>query len=197
MRLKQVIGGLLAAALVAGCASLNSGARETTSKETLITTSATVAAVDQETRLVTLTDNADGTRFQVVAGPEVRNLPQLEAGDQVRLDYYSATTVSMAAPSDSGAEINAVAAGSAPEGTKPGALAVTTRSLVLTLVSYDSTSGLATFRSPDGLTRRTVVQPEFRGFASGLQRGARVAVTMTDAVAVTITETPATETPAS
>ena len=61
----------------------------------------------------------------------------------------------------------------------------------MTLVSYDSNSGLAIFRTPDGFTRRTVVPPEFRTFASGLQRGARVAVTMTDAVAVTIAETPA------
>ena len=98
-------------------------------------------------------------------GPRIRNLPQLAAGDQVRVDYYSATTVSMASPSDAGAEVNAVAAGRAPEGAKPGGLAVTSRSLVLTLESYDSSSGLAIFRSPDGLTRRTVVPPEFRTFA--------------------------------
>lgn len=191
MRLKTVIAGLVAAALLAGCAAISSGTRDTTSKETLITTSATVEAVDQKTRLVSLKDNADGARFQVVAGPEVRNLPQVAPGDQVRVDYYSATTVSMASPSDSGAEINAVAAGRAPEGAKPGGLAVATRSLVVTLVSYDSSSGLAIFRTPDGFTRRTVVPPEFRTFAAGLQRGARVAVTLTDALAVTIAETPA------
>ena len=188
MRLKHMIAGLVAAAFLAGCASVSSGNRGTTSTETLITTSATVAAVDQQTRVVTLADNADGTRFQVVAGPEIRNLQQLAAGDQVRVDYYSATTVAMASPSDAGAEVNAVAGGRAPEGAKPGGLAVASRSLVLTLESYDSSSGLAIFRSPDGLTRRTVVPPDFRTFASGLQRGARVAVTMTDALAVTITE---------
>lgn len=191
MRLKTMIAGLAAAVLLAGCAALSSGNRETTSQETLITTSATVEAVDQTTRRVTLTDNADGARFEVVAGPEVRNLAQLDAGDQVQVDFYSSTTVSMASPDDSGAEINAVAAGRAPEGAKPGGIAVATRSLVLTLVSYDSNTGLAVFRSPDGLTRQTVVPPDFRSFASGLQRGARVAVTLTDALAVTIAETPA------
>ena len=191
MRLKTVIAGLVAAAFLAGCGAMSSNSRDTTSQETLITTSATVEAVDQTTRVVSLKDNADGSRFQVVAGPEIRNLSQLGAGDQVRVDYYSSTTVSMASPSDTGQEINAVAAGRAPEGAKPGALAVATRSLVVTLVSYDDASGLATFRTPDGFTRRTVVQPEFRSFAAGLQRGARVAVTMTDAVAVTIAETPA------
>ena len=191
MRLKTMIAGLAAAAFLAGCAALPSGNRGATSQETLVTTSATVEAVDQKTRLVTLSDNADGIRFQVVAGPEVRNLAQLDAGDQVRVDFYSATTVSMASPEDSGAEINAIAAGRAPEGAKPGGLAVATRSLVVTLVSYDRNSGLAVFRTPDGFTRQAAVPPEFRSFASGLQRGARVAVTLTDALAVTIAETPA------
>lgn len=186
MRLKSILAGVVAAAFLAGCAAISSGTRDTTSKETLVTTSATVEAIDQATRVVSLKDNADGTRFQVVAGDEVRNLPQVEVGDQVRVDYYSATTVSMASTSDSGAEIRAAAAGRAPEGAKPGGLAVTTRSLVVTLVSYDPNTGLAIFRTPDGFTRRTVVPPDFRSFASGLQRGARVAVTMTDAVAVTI-----------
>jgi hypothetical protein len=191
MRLKHMIAGLLAAGLLAGCASVSSGSRQATSQETLITTSATVNAVDQNTRLVTLTDNADGTRFQVVAGPEVRNLPQLAAGDQVQVDFYSATTVAMASPDDPGTDIQAVAAGRTPEGAKPGGLAVTTRSLVVTLVSYDTNSGIAIFRTPDGFTRQAAVPPQFRSFASGLQRGARVAVTLTDAMAVTITETPA------
>jgi hypothetical protein len=191
MRLKTMIAGLAAAVALAGCAAVSSGNRETTSQETLITTSATVEAVDQTSRVVTLADNADGARFQVVAGPEVRNLAQVEAGDQVEVDFYQATTVSMASPSDSGADIAAVGATRTPEGARPGGLAVATRSLVVTLVSYDSNSGLATFRTPDGFTRRTVVPPDFRSFAAGLQRGARVAVTMTDAVAVSVTETPA------
>jgi hypothetical protein len=121
----------------------------------------------------------------------VRNLPQLAAGDRVQLDYYSATTVAMAAPEDTGEPASAVLTGRAPEGARPGGLAVATTSLVVTLINYDSNTGLATFRSPDGLTRRTVVPPNLRNFAASLTPGARVDVTMTDAVAVTITETAA------
>ena len=61
--------------------------------------------------------------------------------------------------------------------------------MVVTLINYDRNSGLATFRSPDGLTRRAIVPPNFQTFAASLTPGARVAVTLTDAVAVTITET--------
>jgi hypothetical protein len=182
------MGGLLAAVLLAGCAGMGTSNRAPTSQETLVTATATVEAVDPATRVVTLRDNADGSRFQVVAGPEVRNFSQLSAGDVVQLDYYSATTVSMAQPGDTGEAMGAVAGARAPEGARPGGIAVATRSLVVTLVSYDSSSGLAVYRTPDGFTRRSVVPPEFRSFAAGLQRGARVQVTLTDAVAVTIAE---------
>ena len=70
----------------------------------------------------------------------------------------------------------------------PGGVALATTSLVVTLINYDRDSGLATFRTPDGLTRRAVVPPELRSFAEALGAGARVLVTMTEALAVTITE---------
>jgi hypothetical protein len=186
MRTTRAIG-LVAALLLAGCAGL--GTQRTATQESLITATATVESVDQAARQVFLRDDADGTSFSVVAGPEVRNLAQLEAGDQVQIDYYSATTVAMASPSDTGEPASAVLAGRAPEGAKPGGLAVATSSLVVTLVNYDRNSGLASFRTPDGFTRRAVVPPNLRNFASSLTPGARVAVTMTDAVAVSIAET--------
>jgi len=177
--------GLIAALLVSGCADMQRG--EAT-QASLVSASATVVAVDQSTRQVTLQDDADGTTFSVTAGPEVRNLPQLAAGDRVQLDYFQATTVSMADPADSGEEAAAIVAGRAPEGAKPGAAAVTTRSFVVTVVSYDADSGLATLRTPDGLTRRTTVPPVLRSFAQNRGPGSRVLVTMTEALAVTITE---------
>lgn len=95
----------------------------------------------------------------------------------------------MAAPTDSGAPQTAVVAGTAPEGAKPGGAALVTRSMVVTVVSYNRDSGLAIFRTPDGLTRRAVVPPDLRSFAAQQSAGARVLVTMTEAMAVTITET--------
>jgi len=186
MRTKHAIG-LVAAMLLAGCAGL--GRPQTATQETLVTSTATVEAVNQATRQVTLSDNADGGSFTVTAGPEIRNLEQLAAGDTVQVDFYQSTTATMASPDDSGAPVTAVLAGRAPEGAKPGGVAAVTQSLVVTLINYQPNTGLATFRTPDGLTRRTVVEPSMRTFAQSLSPGARVAVTMTDAVAVTIVET--------
>ena len=67
-----------------------------------------------------LRDNADGTSFVVTAGPEVRNLDQVAAGDQVNVDFYRAVTASMADPADTGEPVTAVVAGRAPEGALPG-----------------------------------------------------------------------------
>jgi hypothetical protein len=180
--------GLAAALLLAGCAEMGIGTQQTASEETLLTASATVTAVDQASRRVTLTDNAGGGTFTVTAGPEVRNLPQLAAGDQVTVDYYQATTLSMADPSDPGEPVAGVVAGRAPEGATPGGAVAATESLVVTVESYDPDSGLAIFRTPDGFTRRAVVPPDLRSFAAQQGPGARVLVTMTEALAVTITE---------
>lgn len=183
-----ILAAGLAGLVLAGCAGYGTSRTQTGTQETITSASATVQSVDQSTRAVTLRDNADGTVFTVTAGPEVRNFAQVEAGDQVQIDYYQATTVDMASPGDTGEAQTDVLAGRAPEGERPAGVAAATTSLVVTVVSYDRDSGLATFRTPDGLTRRAVVPPRLRSFASNQGPGSRVLVTMTDAVAVTITE---------
>jgi hypothetical protein len=187
MRTPHAIG-LLAALTLMACSEMGIGARQGGTQETLTSASATVEAVDQSTREVRLRDNADGTVFVVTAGPEVRNLDQVAPGDQVNVDFYRAVTASMADPADTGEAEVAVLTGQAPEGARPGALAATSESMVVTLVNYDDSTGIATFRTPDGLTRSAAVPPNLRTFARSRGPGSRVLVTMTDAVAVSVTE---------
>ncbi|HRO13142.1 hypothetical protein [Amaricoccus sp.] len=187
MRTRHVIG-LLAALTLMACSEMGIGARQGGSQETLTSASATVEAINQSTREVRLRDNADGTSFVVTAGPEVRNLAQVEVGDQVNVDFYRSITASMADPADTGEAATAVVAGQAPEGSRPGVLAATSESMVVTVVNYDNNSGIATFRTPDGFTRTAAVPPNLRSFARARGPGSRVLVTMTDAVAVSVTE---------
>jgi hypothetical protein len=181
--------GMVAGLMLMGCTGMTPGTKAV--QATLTTATATVEAVDMASRNVTLRDDADGSSFTVTAGPEVRNLDQVAVGDRVTIDFYQSTAVSMADPSDTGEPLGAVVAARAPEGGQPGGLAAVSESMVVTVISYDSNSGLATFRTPDGLTRRTVVPPELRNFASTKGPGSRVLVTMTRAVAVSVTEQPA------
>lgn len=195
MRMGHAVG-LFAALALMGCSEMGMGVpgmsgTSQASQEQLITATATVAAINHETRQVTLVDDVDGTTFTVTAGSNVRNLDQVAAGDRVQLDYYQSVAVSMADPGDTGEVVTADLGARAPEGAAPGALAATSTSLVVTVISYDRGSGLATFRTPDGLTRRTVVPPNLRRFAETRGPGSRVLVTMTEALAVSVTEMPA------
>jgi hypothetical protein len=95
MRPALLIASVLAAALPA--ASTLAAAQTAAQRESVIETSATVESVDQQTREVRLRA-ADGRELAVVAGPEVRNLPELKAGDMVRVTYYESVAARLDDP---------------------------------------------------------------------------------------------------
>jgi Cu/Ag efflux protein CusF len=85
MRTALLIACVLAAALPAASA-LAAAADQSAQRESVIETSATVESVDQQTREVLLRA-PDGRTLAVMAGPEVRNLSELKAGDTVQVTY--------------------------------------------------------------------------------------------------------------
>lgn len=157
-------------------------------RQSLVTERAVVQSVDLESRQVLL-ESDDGRMLGITAGPDVRNLAQLEPGDVVRLDYYEAVSVRMADPSDASAPEGVVVTERAPEGAKPGAAAAASVRMVVEFISYDPASSIATFVTPDGVVQTAAVRPEMRDFAAGLESGDLVDLTMTEAVAVAIEET--------
>lgn len=175
---------LIAALFVAACSGFGP---QPVTRESLVTATATVESVNQSTRKVRLR-NSEGKSFTVTAGPEVINLPQLAAGDVVTVDYYQAVTLAMANASEAGDATTTVAGAAAPEGARPGGAAVVSTTMVVTVVSYDPTTGLATFTTPDGATETATVAPDMRDFASARKPGDLVSVTLTEAVAVTISD---------
>ena len=82
------------AALLAGCASPDP-APVTVERDGQLR--AVIQTVDPETREILLRAE-DGRLISLVAGPEVRNFDQLEAGDTVVAGYLESLTASMAAP---------------------------------------------------------------------------------------------------
>ena len=62
-----------------------------------ITTSAKVEAINLDKRLVTL-KGKDGKSFTVKVGKAVQNLPQVEVGDTVEVDYYEAVALDVSKP---------------------------------------------------------------------------------------------------
>jgi hypothetical protein len=177
-----------AALALAGCADHRDPPVQSAQRESVLETTATVLAVDQTTREVRLRPAA-GDELTVVAGPEVRNLPQLAAGDVVRLTYYEAVAARMAEPGAGGPATATVVGGRAPEGAKPAGMVGATVDMVVDFLGYDARTGVVTFRTPEGVTDQVEVSPAMREFAAARRPGDRVQVQMTSAVAVSIVET--------
>ena len=158
MRLNGLMAGLTAALLLVGCAEM-SGTRPAETQTTLSAT-AVVQSANPKTRELVL-KGPEGGELRLVAGPEVRNFDQIAKGDNVTVAYHEATVLTMADATTPQATAT-LTAGRTPKGATPGGAAALTTSIVVTVVSYDPNTGTATFRTPDGLTRRAVVPPELR-----------------------------------
>jgi hypothetical protein len=190
MLLRKVmpLAGLLASL---GCAQHEAppppAAPQSAQREAMLDTRAVVEKVDQNTREVRLR-TADGRDLTVVAGPEVRNLAQVSAGDTVRLTYYESVVARMAEPGAGGPATTSVVTGRAPQGGKPAGIYGATTDMVVEFLAYDPASGVATFKTPDGKTQQIVVSPSMRAFAAARRPGDRVAVQLTNAIAASIVE---------
>ncbi|MEM8570854.1 MAG: hypothetical protein AAGG56_08065 [Pseudomonadota bacterium] len=187
MKLAYAIFGA-AALTLAACADLpGTRAPAPSATETLLTATATITSVDTTSRIVQVQSDETGRNFTVFANDGIPNLDQLTAGDIVVMQYYESTAVALASPDAPDASLT-IATATAPEGELPGGIAVETETLVVEVLSYDRSTGFATFLTPEGIQRRTVVPPRLRSFAAQTRRGDFVEVTLTQAVAVSIEE---------
>jgi outer membrane protein W len=190
--LRPLAAALIAAALVVPAFAQTSGGAMvgtgpgTATAARLVTSSATVSAIDMATRKVTLR-RADGTTFSVVAGPEVRNLAQLRVGDTVSLDYYDTLTLELkkggtGAPAS---RTDVVGAGRAELGARPAGAATRETVIVADVVAVDAAGQNVSLRGPQGnILVLPVKDPEqFRRIAVGDQ----VQATYVEAVAVAVT----------
>jgi hypothetical protein len=175
--------------LIAGCQQTASTPQPASVEETVEAT-ATVQSLNLSTRQVGL-KTEDGQMLTIVAGPEVRNLAQIDLGDKVKAVYIRGIAARMAAPgrAAAGTEVTTGMVRAA-EGDKPAAMIGESVSTVVKIVSFDAPSNLVTFAAPDGLVHSVVVQePEMQEFARGLKPGDEVEVTFTEALAIGIEET--------
>ena len=186
----QKIVPLVGLLMILGCTHQETppAALQSAQREAMLDTRAVVEKVDQSTREVRLR-MMDGQELTVLAGPEVRNLAQVSAGDTVRLTYYESVAARMAEPDAGGPSTTSVVSGRAPEGSKPAGVVGATTDMVVEFLAYDPTTGVVTFQTPDGATRQALVNPAMREFAAARRPGDRVAVQITSAVAVSIVET--------
>lgn len=149
-----------------------------------ITVTSKVVKVDQKDRVVTLR-NATGETFDVEVGEDVKNLPQVQKGDDVIVTYYESTVISVrkkgeAKPGvESGEGIK-----TAQPGEKPAAVAARKTALTATVVRLDKTDGTLTLKGPKGKIVTLKAREPRR--LEGIKVGDLIEVEYTAAVAVSV-----------
>lgn len=147
---------------------------------------ATVTAIDQETRIVTLL-NEDGNSTTFTAGDEVRNLAQVSTGDLVTIEYVKNLTVQVIdAPEAVPAVADVIAEVRAEEGEMPAAATIETMVEVSTIEAIDIEANTFKLKDENGVvTEYTARDPE------NLTRsnvGDVVVATLTEAMAISVSK---------
>jgi hypothetical protein len=197
----RTIGIAICAAALAGCASKKPEHRMAPAPppqvaaappalpsgqvaEQTLTAEATVVAINQKTRHVTL-KGADGKRFTIVAGPDVRNLAQVKKGDVVRTTYQESIAYEVKKAGTAKPGVGASTDVSRAElGEKPGGHIRDTVTVRFTIAAIDKARSEATLRDPDG--KVTVVKVKDPTKLDAVRVGDVVDITYTEALAIAV-----------
>jgi Cu/Ag efflux protein CusF len=155
-------------------------------KEGLVTATATVKKIDQKSREVTLT-LPDGSTKTIHAGPEVRNLAQVKAGDQVTVTYFGSLSfqvIRKGAGATPGVAIAEDAVRAEP-GERPGAAGARVVTVTTTIKAIDKKAGTVTLAGLDG-GEDVVVQARNPDNLNRVAVGDSVEITMTEAVGIDV-----------
>lgn len=183
--LQAVIRVGAVALFLSGCAT--SGEKEPlytsgTIEEGIVSATAEVIAVDPSARNVALR-LSDGSEVAFQAGPEIRNLDQVEAGDSVRVSYLESIVYHLRKPGETspGLTVGQGTVRSEP-GEAPGAAVVRSTFVTATVRGLDPTVPSVTLESAGGEQQTLRVRDADR--LVGVKVGDLVEFTFTQAIAV-------------
>ena len=150
----------------------------------LVTATARVKALDQQTRQVTLA-RADGSEVTLYADDTVRNLPQVQVGDEVTASYYESLAYEVKKPGTAtpGASV-AEEAARAKVGEKPAGAGARVTTIVTTITGIDKAAGTVTLQGPTG--KATTIKARDPRNLDRVAVGDLVEITYTEAVAVSV-----------
>jgi O-phosphoseryl-tRNA(Cys) synthetase len=167
--------------------AVTSTAHELKREESTLT--ATVVSVDQENRQVVL-KGPKGNEETVKAGPEIKNLDQLHAGDLVTAKYERAVALELL-PADSAEAGMEYQNGmkTAEKGATPGGTADQSVSVTSKLTAVDLKNHTVTLTGADGKSRVIEVKdPKRQAKMKELKVGQMVRITYVEALAISVTK---------
>lgn len=175
---------IIACLVLLGACAPNGAPPDTANRTAVTIGEAVIESIDRENRELVI--RGDQRTINLKAGPEIRNLDQLKVGDVVRANFYTSVAARIAEPEERGTMDESLAVGRTDRGDRPGLVTGSIIDMVVEFVSYDSQTHTVTFRDPEGRVRQSVVHPEMRDFAARREAGDLVAVTIEQAVAVSV-----------
>ncbi len=173
---------IVLATMIVGAAT---GSDVPTSKNTyLVTVKATIEAIDQDSRQVTLKGPL-GNTVTFVAGQQIRNLAKLQAGDSVVADYYVSLLLELREPTEEEKQKPLMVVEPSDPGDKVAPASGLPRiRVVATIEGLDLTTKMVTVKGPRG--RVLTVRAASQSRLERLQIGQTVVITCTEAVAVSL-----------
>lgn len=148
------------------------------------TVTATVVAIEPDTRTVTLKEK-NGKVIQLEVGEEARNFDQLKVGDIVTTEYREAMSLSLSKTSGSRPVTQRLIENRSAPGAKPGGTIGREVTVMADVVAVNPKAKTVTLKGPQGNTVDVVVEdPEQM---KNVRKGDQVEVVYTEAVAITVT----------
>jgi hypothetical protein len=155
--------------------------------ETVLTVHGKIVSVDQASKRVTL-EGPNGKDVTLTVNSQY-NLQSLKAGDRYVAQFTEAITIVAKGPSDK-PPVATLTAGlwTANPGATPGAVVARQAHLVVVISAVDQADQRVTLQAPDGSTENIhVTNPEA---LQGVQVGDRIAITLTQSVAIALAPEP-------
>lgn len=195
--MKRVVSGIVAAVFALSFAGAAIGAEKKVAKEgekpaieesTLVTVTATVEAIDQKTRMVTL-KGPQGNSVTFKAGEQVKNLAQVKVGDTVLAKYYESVAVEVKKPGEAKPGVTTQEAVTrAKPGETPKGLAVSQVTVTTTITAIDKKKPSVTLKGADG--KLTTVKVRNPKNLENVKVGDQVVITYTEALALSLEKAP-------
>lgn len=148
----------------------------------------TVESVDQATRVVML-KGKDGKLVTFVAGPDVKNLAQVQKGDVVTMDFIEAAAISLKKTDSKVRErIETEFKQGAAPGQKPAGIVGKDIKIVASVEAIDAKTGRVTLRGPERTLTLKVTDP---AILQKVKAGDMVEAEFVEALAVKVEKGPA------
>ncbi len=193
----RLINKILLTGVLIGVLSVSVQAAEKAAKENkpvsqeiaMLTLEATVESIDHQARKVTL-KNEEGESKTFTLDEDAGKLDAVDVGDMLTIQYLTAITIQVLGPNEVQvvSKSDAIIAETKP-GEKPGALAATETSIVVTIETIDLENDLVTIKGEDG--ELETVAPRHPENLKKVKVGDKVMITYTEAIGFSVTEKPA------